>query len=1475
MDNEGDAFSLDRRDQNLLFGVFSVQFGLITKDAFVEATAGWAIEPEVELPERLAELDALSAENCQFVDRLTDEAIKYHRGDPKAALDSVDGDDYSSRIIEEFADAGVRDVLSTILGLPESVSPASIDEIRAVEEEAGRYTTKGEHSRGGMGRILVVHDEFLDRDIALKELLPERTVAPSEAKGSSGPVGGSGVFLARFLREAQVTGQLEHPSIVPVYELGRRSDGTVYYTMKLVRGRTIYEALKSAKNLQERLALLPNFVDLCYAIAYAHSRGVVHRDLKPSNVMLGSFGETVVIDWGIAKVTGQSDDYEDRLHSTIRAMSEGASGGRDHMGQTAAGDVIGTPAYMAPEQIEGRVKDIDARTDVFALGVILYEILSGTLPFTGDTSDQIMSGVLSGKPTPIDRIEPDVPPEIVSICEKAMQKHSGDRVQTAKELAEEVERFQTGAIVHVYQYDWVELAQRFYKEHRTVLNVMAAAASVVLFVVIFSYANILQANTQEREQRDLAERELYASQIHLAEAYIGDHNFLRAEEILWETEPSRRHWEWGYLLTQSNLDLVTLRGHEDAVVRAKFIANGSQVVTYSHDATIRLWNSESGQELRRFEGHRNRIYGLDIDSEEQRIATASLDGTVRIWSLAEKEDPLVIEGHDSSVNDVAFSPEGAIVASASDDRTIKLWDSGTGELVNTLEGHRYGAMFVAFSSDGTRLVSEDRAAAVIVWNADDGKQVFSTPGQQSKNNFESNRVRGFDVASDGLLLGTIEGENASVWSLDTGEVLTRLGGDDGVLQAIRFSPDGDRVVTSSSGGTARVWNPRTGEESAEIQHGERIKEADFSPNGEQLYTFSTLGTLKLWDSESAELLSTLYGHTSQAIEMAGADYENSGCRIVTASWSGNAKIWNAQDPWIPEYLVRLPTSAAFAASSDDATRVIASDYGNSTRVVDVRSRIPVLDHFVYSHRMNISKFGPDGTRIVTTGDGFLPLVLDVNTGNIVQVLAGHEGRINDIAISPDASRVIAAGMNGEASVWDASSGERRQSLVGHSDAILCVAYDRAGGRAATGSKDRTVKVWSVADGSALIELNGHEGPVSSVCFSPIDSRIATGSHDQSVRIWDSDTGEQVLQLNGHLGAVTSVTFSQDGQRILTSSIDETFRIWDTQSGAELLAKDVGSPLHRIHFSSVGNYFVMALGDGSVKIGPFAPWLVQDLPGSPDESWEDRYARYKSTRAYPTLGRVIEPSQATLYVSISSENLIAILQSIAEDLQQSSSPDATAAETGNGIRLSNEWLNHPIQRFGLQEGDVLEAVSGVAVHDIPQAIEELQRRIEQLALTPEMSLGLSIRREQQLISVVFNAIETISTDLRVALNTEHVLGKWNETSVATGNNYENDVRLLRNRMRWSEMGYEVTGDEFPGIWFLGGFAPIEENLLSEMGMVYGDRVMAVDGNPVTSLDDFWRFVINLIDRLEAGAPFEASIQVERGEFQILEIVLVPE
>ena len=593
----------------------------------------------------------------------------------------------------------------------------SLDDTTVTAELLGKHVVTGEIGRGGMGAVLSVFDHDLQRELAAKVILTGKHASKIE--------------LQKFLIEAQITGQLEHPNIVPVHEINISQDKRVYFTMKYVRGRSLQQILRNERNLLKKshkysrtksweltnkkdfISLnekLNIFIKICDAMSFSHSKGVIHRDLKPANIMVGEFGEVQVMDWGLAKVIGVDDPSENsvklNLNKTDIATKVHDNKPSEHI-VTMDGRVIGTPAYMPPEQANGDVHKIDERSDVYSLGVILYEMITYSLPFEGSTAWEIVGMVTSIAPTPpsvkAEETGMPIPPrELEAITLKAMNKLQTKRYQSVSALRSEISRFLQGFTVGAAQYSSWQLFVKWVLRNKTLVTAASAVFLIAVILALISFLNISNALDSEKNQRKIAEQEKQNADIAKNVAENEEQKALKSEAI---TRIALKE-------SQDNLSIAYAKASESAlkegnIPAATLFASNSLAIRENNTArNIYLNNKNHPFSIINQHWHKHPVTLARLNADSSLLLTVAKKAF--LW---DSQGSLLTQiEHDDDISYAVFTPDGTRIVTASWfvkdkcwNKTLKIW-SLTGELVSELKHDSYVGL-LNFSSDGQALLT--------------------------------------------------------------------------------------------------------------------------------------------------------------------------------------------------------------------------------------------------------------------------------------------------------------------------------------------------------------------------------------------------------------------------------------------------------------------------------------------------------------------------------------------------------------------------------------------------------------------------------------------------------------------------------------------------------------------------------------------------------------------------------------------------
>jgi WD40 repeat protein len=1006
-------------------------------------------------------------------------------------------------------------------------------------EHAGRYAAlpDAELGRGGMGRVFVAADRHLGRDVAVKELLLDRA--------DEAPRPRTLATLARFLREARITGKLDHPNIVPVYELGRRADGSFYYTMRVVRGRTLSSVLSETRSLAERLRLLDHFIGLCQAIAYAHSRGVVHRDIKPDNVMIGEFGETVVLDWGMAKARGGDAQDDPRESGPLAGIDPLAL----DLELTLDGSLCGTPTHMSPEQARGAVNEIDERSDVWALGVVLYTILSGRTPFAGKTLLELIRRIRAGECPSLRALDAEIPAELCAIAERALQNAPDSRYASAKELLRDMAAYRSGARVGAYAYSSLDLLKRFLERHRAAAVASAVGLSVALVLVVASYVRLAaardhalqaeeRATTNAREARN-SER---AAKHSLSEVLV---------EKAQQAGSDGDHTS-AALLAAEALSLVERADARGVVLAAESAFRLEPTFTLAAAAGCsRYALSFTAGRLACARGDGIRLYGLrdgalagsvlpggalsalGFSADGARLAVAHEEGRVLLYSLADARP--VFERRVSQVSVTALSADGRYLACGGA-RGVVVWDVTASHHEWRLPA-RQGVSTLAFAPDGATLAIGGELGQTTLWDfaKNHARELAGHAGT----------VRALAFTQQGRYLASGGADHGiRFWDTREGTAVSSPIVHTDAITSLSWSADGRWLAFGSKDKTLHVLDPKHPERRARVRfHDDSLDWVGLGPDGSELASVSRELGLQLWSLESLKSPSTLLEHGNVLAlgfvpgknELISAGLGSEGVGIFDLG-SGVCRTR------LPAGMERVRTLAV----SSNGERLAFAGSGARVLLWDLPARMPLRVFDSPRDEVRAVAFSRDDRLLAFAGLDRMLRVVDAHSFAVLAELDA-EAPLQTVVFAPKGEIIYSGDRDGTLSSWDLTAKRRSLRVKAHDGWLLSVAVSGDGERLATAGADRSVKIWNAHTAELITELRGHEGKVLSVAISNSGELVASGAEDKTVRIWDLATRREAARLSGHTGAVRAVRFAPARPVLASASDDGTIRLWRLES----------------------------------------------------------------------------------------------------------------------------------------------------------------------------------------------------------------------------------------------------------------------------------------------------------------------------------------
>lgn len=1124
------------------------------------------------------------------------------------------------------------------------------------------YEILEEIGRGGMGVVYKARQVGTKRTVALKVLLDGPLASESARR--------------RFEREIELAASLSHPNIVPIHDSGL-SRGRYYFAMDYIDGQRLDHYVKS-RDLPDdlRLRLMQK---ICLAVHYAHQRGVIHRDLKPSNILVDADGEPHILDFGLAKTTEASPQAE----SLLISMS---------------GEVLGTLPYMAPEQALGIHNDIDCRTDVYTLGVIFYELLTGQYPYpvVGQMAE-ILKNIAEAAPARPSTIYRRIRNDLETIVLKSLSKEKQQRYDSAGALAADIGRYMAGEAIEAKRDSSWYVLRKTVRRHKVPVGA-AAAVLVAAIAVSIAMSSLYQraehqrriaqaATTQAVAQRERAEStardladELHTRRIEQGRSLVLAGDIAQGEYLLWREflqRPGDPQALWALReVYAAQPCLAKALASTVPLVSVAFAPDGQRIATADTAGAIKLWEVPSCRLLSTTITQAPDATSLAFSPDGKTLALASSDRSVRLLDVTSNEctHKFVPPGAPASAGDagpavsaegvtqsssldarsqtLAFAPDGQRLASCAGSSVI-LWDLPTGRLVATLAAHTDRVTGVAFSPDGRSIASASADRAVILWDLDT---------LQPRHTLASHLDRASCVAFslDSRIVASASWDGSVIlWSAADGTCLASLEGFDCWVHSVAFAPDGRTLAAGDIHGNVKIWDIATGQCIKTIPaHIEEMPEPlrpavtlAYSPRGDTLATASPLGVLKLWDVSPSQPMLTLPGHAGSAL---AASFAGDTGILISRDQRGAVRLWDL--------------------STGKCTRTFAGPDALEPAPVPAAWDNPDL-----SEQQQSLAVTPDGKRIAAiAATGRTVVVYDTVSGEAAIVppgapatapSAGGVASFLRLAFSPDGRTLAAASADGSIRLLDAASLQIRSTFTATAPlGSLCFSPDS---RLLAVASDRTVNVYDVANGQNVAACVAHTDRIRSLTFAP-DSRTLASAGGDGVRLWDI-VAHTVVSLEGEAGSVYSLAFSPDGRTLACSGHNRTIRLWQVPSGRCLATLQTGDRLAwSLAFSPDGRMLVCGGAGDSLRLFNLAhydrnvlgnyPFYLELAHRSPERLEKisreglDRWAKEWAAQAelplwaslegkQPAADVPIEPAEVAEWGQLTRHRLLAALRSL--------------------------------------------------------------------------------------------------------------------------------------------------------------------------------------------------------------------------------------
>lgn len=948
--------------------------------------------------------------------------------------------------------------------------------------------------QGSSGEVWLADDVNLGRKVALK--LP-RSYDPQSISLSF---------------EAKTAANLNHPNIVSIYEIGVEGD-QVFIASEFIDGMTLRDYLSAGKPTVARAIDLLQRISR--ALHYAHQQGIVHRDVKPANILLDREGQPYVTDFGIAK----------RLHADATISSEG--------------QIIGTARYMSPEQAGGRTKETDHRADIYALGVMLFEMLTRDVPFRGNVRAILDQKITHDSPSPR-TLDPSIPRDLETICLKCLEREPEKRYTSAQELVDELDRFTAGAPIRARPISRAERVWRWCRMRPAIAGLLVSlflSLSLGLIGVTFFWR-------QAARSAEVSRQSLYRSQMNLASVHLSNGDTAGVREMLSRVASNPelaplRGFEW-YHYHGLTLPLVLVANHGDGVRDVAVSREGDVCATIGREKEIRVWDVRTGELVRTLAIDGGSFQSIDFSPTTRHLVSGSDDGFVRIWNPLEDGRVLRQVPHGPQIIKVGYSPDGNRVLSAGSSGAVRIWDAAAGTVLAEIPtGKKNGnTRDVRFSADGKKVIVAMEDGHLRVWDFEK-YQTGSLPEQELDSN---PTLETFAQSDDGrfLVTGDFHGRlTIQTAGSATSQVHKSVWGRIDDMEFLRGS---QLLVVTANDGKLHFFDAERRRETRTLNaHGLSSGSLARSADGKSLVSGSGDGSVTLVKLNGLTTPTILWHNAP----VRGLEFSADGQRVLAADDSGELRLWNLETGQ-PEPPGDLQKHSARAISRQPrGPLVAAAGTGPTVAVWDSESRSLARELEISRSGALAVRFCPSGRRlVVATRKGPIHIYNAQNWDQAPLDIPAREGKVTALACSPDDQLLAVANDAGHVEFFDLSRGEAQGPPVTMKSEPTTLEYCDGGRLLAVGTNVGEIHVWTVAPRELRMIIKGHTARINVMALLPGTQTLVSAGRDRQLKLWDVTSGELIAPLIGHQRQVFSIAVSHDGRTIVSGGLEGDIRVWN-------------------------------------------------------------------------------------------------------------------------------------------------------------------------------------------------------------------------------------------------------------------------------------------------------------------------------------------